>query len=76
MPDLLIRDLKPSTHELLRRRAETFGRSLQAEVHMILDSAARAAMLRQLERLRPALRADLFKSVVEGSPEKSPPKTA
>ena len=43
MPDLLIRDLKPSTHELLRRRAETSGRSLQAEVQMILDSAARAS---------------------------------
>jgi plasmid stability protein len=43
MPDLLIRDLKPSTHELLRRRAETSGRSLQAEIEMILDSAARAS---------------------------------
>jgi plasmid stability protein len=43
MPDLLIRDLKPATHELLRRRAEASGRSLQAEVHGILDSATRAS---------------------------------
>jgi plasmid stability protein len=43
MADLLIRDLKPSTHELLRRRAEASGRSLQAEVHSILDSATRAS---------------------------------
>jgi plasmid stability protein len=43
MPDLLIRDLKPATHELLRRRAESSGRSLQAEVHNILDAAARAS---------------------------------
>lgn len=43
MPDILIRDLKPSTHDLLRRRAESSGRSLQAEVQMILDSAARAS---------------------------------
>jgi plasmid stability protein len=43
VPDLLIRDLKPSTHELLCRRAETSGRSLQAEVQLILDSAARAS---------------------------------
>jgi plasmid stability protein len=43
MPDLLIRDIKPSTYDLLRRRAETSGRSLQAEVQMILDSAARAS---------------------------------
>ncbi len=43
MPDLLIRDLNPATHEALRRRAEAAGRSLQAEVHRILDSASRAA---------------------------------
>jgi plasmid stability protein len=43
MADLLIRDLKPATHELLRRRAEASGRSLQAEVHSILDSATRAS---------------------------------
>jgi plasmid stability protein len=43
MPDILIRDLKPTTHDLLRRRAEASGRSLQAEVQMILDSAARAS---------------------------------
>lgn len=43
MPDLLIRDLKPATHELLRRRAEASGRSLQAEVQSILDSVTRAS---------------------------------
>ena len=43
MPDILIRDLKPATHELLRRRAEASGRSLQAEIQMILDSAAHAS---------------------------------
>jgi plasmid stability protein len=43
MPDLLIRDLSPTTHELLRRRAEAAGRSIQAEVHSILGSATRAS---------------------------------
>ncbi len=43
MPDLLIRDFDPSTHEGLRRRAEASGRSLPAEVHRILESASRAA---------------------------------
>jgi plasmid stability protein len=45
MADLLIRDLKPATRELLRRRAEASGRSLQAEVHRILDSVALASDL-------------------------------
>ncbi len=44
MPDLLIRDLNPATHEALRRRARGLpGVPLQAEVHRILDSASRAA---------------------------------
>jgi hypothetical protein len=44
MPDLLIRDLNPVTHDALRRHhAEATGRSLQVEVHRILDSASKAA---------------------------------
>lgn len=43
MADLLIQDLDPALHDLLRRRAEAAGRSLQVEVKAILEGAARAA---------------------------------
>lgn len=42
MPELIIPNLKPSTLDRLRRRAEASGRSLQAEAELILDSVARA----------------------------------
>jgi plasmid stability protein len=51
MPDILIRGLKPATHDLLRRRAEAAGRSLQAEIQMILDSEARASDVDAARRL-------------------------
>lgn len=59
MPDILIRDLKPTTHDLLRRRAEASGRSLQAEVRMILDSAARASDIDAARRLADGITARL-----------------
>ena len=43
MADLLVQDLDPAIHDLLRRRAEAAGRSLQLEVKSILEGAARAA---------------------------------
>ena len=43
MPDLLIRDLKPATHDLLKKLAESSGRTLEAQVERILDQAAKAS---------------------------------
>lgn len=37
MGDLLIRDLPPSTHQELKRRAEQAGMSLQAYVAQLLE---------------------------------------
>ena len=42
MADLLVQDLDPAIHDLLRRRAEAAGRLLQLEVRSILEGAARA----------------------------------
>jgi hypothetical protein len=42
----------------------------------ILDAAEKEALLGRLERLRPASVADLFKPVVEATPDVKPPKNA
>ena len=42
MADLLISDIDPGVRQLLERRAEAAGRSLQLEVRSILEGAARA----------------------------------
>jgi plasmid stability protein len=59
MPDILIRDLKPATRDLLRRRAEAAGRSLQAEIRMTLDSEARASDVDAARRLADRITAHL-----------------
>jgi hypothetical protein len=43
MPNVLVRDLSERDLELLKRRAESSGRSLQAELKRILELAARAS---------------------------------
>ncbi|WP_435016063.1 FitA-like ribbon-helix-helix domain-containing protein [Tundrisphaera sp. TA3] len=43
MPDVLIRDLDAASHDVLKRRAEASGRSLQAEIRLILEATARAS---------------------------------
>jgi plasmid stability protein len=55
MAQILVRDLDPATVERLKRRAKNGGRSLQAEVKMILEQAAkdtRADMRSALKRIR------------------------
>lgn len=41
MPQVLVRDVDPQTLEQLKDRARRHGRSLQAEVKLILEQAAR-----------------------------------
>ena len=41
MPTVVIRNLSPETHRALQARAVQHGRSTEAEVHAILDEAAR-----------------------------------
>jgi plasmid stability protein len=43
MPNVLVRDLTERDLELLKRRAASSGRSLQAELRRILELAARAS---------------------------------
>lgn len=43
MPDLLVRDLDEQTLELLKARSRRCGRSLQSEMKLILEAAARAS---------------------------------
>ena len=44
MAQLLVRDLTPDTVERLKHRALRHGRSLQGEVKIILESAAKLSM--------------------------------
>lgn len=57
MVDLLIRDLPPSTHAELKRRADDAGMSLQAYVTHVLERTTATpsldAWLRALEDLTP-----------------------
>ena len=43
MPGLNVRDLSPATLQALKRRARAHHRSVQGEVHAILEEAARNA---------------------------------
>jgi hypothetical protein len=43
MPNVLVRDIDDRDLELLKRRAEACGRSLQSELKRILELAARAS---------------------------------
>jgi len=45
MPNILVRDLTPETVKHLKARAHRNGRSMQAELKNILESAARAESL-------------------------------
>lgn len=55
MAQILIRNIDKSTLETLKRRARRHGRSLQAELHRIIERAARTDMgeaRRAAERIR------------------------
>lgn len=53
MPDVLVRDVEVSVLEKLKGRAAKSGRSLQAEVQIILkDAAKKSAPLSDLETAR------------------------
>jgi plasmid stability protein len=43
MPAVTIRNLSPETHRALKRRARAHGRSAEAEIRDILDTAVRPA---------------------------------
>lgn len=45
MPDVLVRDVSVETLDALKAQAEMQGRSLQAELKLILDHAARKRMM-------------------------------
>jgi hypothetical protein len=59
MPNVLVRGIEKRDLELLKKRAEASGRSLQAELKRILELAARAsdedAAQAVAERVRAAL---------------------
>ena len=44
MPDVLVRNLDEATLDRLKARAQDGGRSLQAELKMILEAAARGVV--------------------------------
>jgi plasmid stability protein len=43
MPAIVVRNISPETHRALRALARQHGRSTEAEVRVILDSAVRPA---------------------------------
>lgn len=58
MTDVLVRDLEPAVVEALKRRAGMQGRSLQVELKLILEQAARGNMVdarATAERIRKSL---------------------
>jgi len=58
MAQILIRNIDKTTLETLKRRASRHGRSLQAELHRIIERAARTDMgdaRRAAERIRSRL---------------------
>lgn len=61
MPSVLVRDVNASTLKKLKLKAAREGRSLQAEVQIILDRAVESEPLSELEtarKIRLALGAD------------------
>ena len=48
MPDLLVRNLAPTTMVRLKHRARHHGRSLQAEAKLVLEHAAGRAAVEEL----------------------------
>ena len=60
MAQILVRDLDDATVERLKKRAQANGRSLQAEVKMVLEQHARmemAAFAAAADRIREELKA-------------------
>jgi len=58
MPDVLVRNLEPEVIEALKGRAERHGRTLQLELKLILEQAARVNMVdarAAAERIRRSL---------------------
>ncbi|MGH9915006.1 MAG: FitA-like ribbon-helix-helix domain-containing protein, partial [Pyrinomonadaceae bacterium] len=45
MPDVLVRDVKPSVLESLKKRAVHNGRSLQAELEVILEQVVKRPLV-------------------------------
>jgi len=59
MPDVLVRGVDPGVLEALKGRAKQHGRSLQLELKLILEQAARVNMIdarAAAERIRRSLR--------------------
>jgi len=59
MPDVLVRGVDPDVLEALKGRAKQHGRSLQLELKLILEQAARVNMIdarAAAERIRRSLR--------------------
>ena len=52
MPDILVRDLSPTTVAKLKKRAKRRNRSLQQEVKMVLEDAAAGSLADFVERAR------------------------
>jgi len=72
MPSILVRDLDADLLEQLRAAAKAHGRSLQAEIHAILESASAKSLAetrrlsgRWLKRLRGTSHADSAADVRE-----------
>ena len=68
MTDLLIRDLDPELVERLKLRAKNHGRSLQAEVKVILQNNVPLSMdeaRAQIERIRAELTGKMFSDSTE-----------
>jgi plasmid stability protein len=59
MPNVLVRELNKRDLELLKRRAQASGRSLQAELKQILQLAARASDEEAARAMAERLRAKL-----------------
>lgn len=59
MPNVLVRDVPTATLAALKRRARQHGRSLQHELALVLDRAAREVDQASAEEIAAAIRARL-----------------
>jgi hypothetical protein len=70
VPNFHLRGLRPELHDALRARAESNGRSVNAEIVSILEEAVataqdRQALLRDLRRFRRRVRVDADAEAIE-----------
>jgi plasmid stability protein len=68
MLKLILQDVTPETVEELRRRAETRGRTVEAEARALLEAAlglSRAGAVRQARSLREGLAGQTFSDSAE-----------